>query len=205
MSVVVLSILLSVFVLGRVSGCKHPSHTETIESTDMEQNGGFTHSIDSSNQTAGCESEQKTENPADFGRAEYTREEILDMFNHHRYEFYYVISYLEILGDSVSYVAITDNNKQVSFSLSGNMERMINYTEFGYEKDEEFEQCLKTILVEGELGYLFYDIQAISTFGPNMPIMYSGKDLISNGYFISDDEFFGRIEGNWYFHVHEPV
>ena len=201
MTLVGLSILISISVLGGVSSCRYLAHTE---STDNKKYEGYTQNNETSSQTGG-DTKLKTENSADSGRADLTREEILDMFNNCRHEFYYVISYLEILGDTVTYVAITGNNEQVSFSLSGNMKRMLSYTDLGYEKDEEFEQCLKTILIKEELGYLFFNGKDVSIFGPNMPVLYSKKDLIEIGFLIPSDEFFGRIEGNWYFYVHDPV
>ena len=61
--------------------------------------------------------------------------------------------------------------------------RVSGLSGLGYEKDEEFERCLKRVLVEEELGYLLYFRRDVSHFGPNMPIMYSEEDLFSNGFF----------------------
>ena len=50
-----------------------------------------------------------------------------------------------------------------------------------------------------------YILLGITVFSPNMPILFSKKDLINISFLIPSDESFGCIEGDWYYYVHEPV
>ena len=202
-----LAIILSISFLGLVTSCRVSQNTGAIETTREESDEGFAPSDEAPSDEIPIQTEDETEiiieNSKELGRDDFGYKEIIDMYSRYRYEFNYVISYLEILGDINSCVVLTNNLEHVSFSLSGSMENLTCYTDLGYEKDEEFERCIKTILVEGELGYIYYFRRDVSVFGLNMPIMYSEEDLFSNGFFsVPEIEgYVGRIEGNWYYSV----
>jgi len=137
----------------------------------------------------------------DYGQTGLKREEIIELYYQYQYEFNLIITYLRKLGVETTYVVLTDNYEQVSFSLSGNRERMRGYVELGFERNEEFERCLRTVLVDGEFGFIYYTNWSTSHFGPNYPLMYSESDLFETSFGKIRDLFFGRIEGNWYYYV----
>ena len=149
--------------------------------------------------------ELKSGNSADYRRADFTREEIIDLYYRYEHEFNYIVSYLERVGDLSYRVEIRENLEQVYFGIFSITDMDYDwktYTKHGYQKDEEFERCLRTVLVEGELGYIQQSIGKIY-FGPNLPLRYSKDDLLEDE--SEDSLFFGRIEDNWYYYVQDFV
>jgi len=148
----------------------------------------------------------------DYGRADFSDEEIIDLYYRYEHEFNYVASYLGKLGIDGYCVAIMNDLEQVCFDLSaGSYDGALyrDYTELGYEKDEEFERCVKIILVDGDLGYLNYGSRDKIFFGPNNPIQYIPEEVFLEDeiYSIQLEETynFGRLEGNWYYYEQDFV
>ena len=149
--------------------------------------------------------ELKIESSLECGRNVFTQQEILTLFDQNRYEFQYVVSYLENLGDIIASVAITNNLEQVSFSYDNSFLNMKYYVDMGYEKDEEFERCLKTILIDCELGCIRFFRNSVIYFGPNSQIIHCKYDLIARGGISTNNpEAVGHIEGNWYYYAYDP-
>jgi len=131
----------------------------------------------------------------DHERVGFKREEIIKLYYRYSYELNYIVSFFDTHGDSLTYVALTNNLEQVSFSHAGHMDSMSNYIDLGYERDEEFERCLRVVLVEGELGLLYFRRIGELRFGSNMPLQYWHIEPDIE----PDSTMFGRIEGNWYY------
>ena len=180
------------------SSCNNPYKPEIPEQIECRLIGDEVDSIETPVNIVE-DSELRLGDSADHRRVGFKREYIIELYNRYRHEFNYVISYIHCLDIQFTYVAIPNHSKQVSFSHSGDMEIMTYYVDLGYEKDEEFERSLKAILVDGELGYLYYETDTCF-FGSNFPIIYSLVDLYENEHLnTSDPESFCRIEENWYF------
>jgi len=151
--------------------------------------------------------EMKSGNSRTYGRAEFSREEIMDVYHSCKDEMNYIVAYLEKLDAVAFYVEIRDNLKHVYFGIfsDGDYQWKI-YTDHGYERDVEFERCLKVVLVDKELGNILYSARNEIFFGPNLPIVYSEHDYLKeNGVDSSNSGLTGLIEGNWYYYVHISI
>ena len=146
----------------------------------------------------------------DRTRGYLSKEEIKEIYFRRKHEFNYVARYLCAKDAPIYYIVILNNYEDVMMSewTLTYWNGYIPYTDMGYEKDEEFERCLKVILVEEGMGHIYFI--GASSFNRNVRIYFSGYDpiqYISKLYdteeqrLVKPNNYFGRIEGNWYFYV----
>jgi len=137
-----------------------------------------------------------------YGRADFTKTDIIGLFSRYTQEFDYIAKYLNDLNIRGFCVAINKNDGYVYFNLSGKKERWVQYTKLGYTKDVEFESCLNAVLVDGDLGYLQYGPKGYISFGPNLPIRHIGQNLIETlSEYPDSPDIFGNIERDWFYYV----
>jgi len=146
----------------------------------------------------------------DRTRGYLLKDEIKDLYYRRKHEFNYVARYLCAKDAPIYYIVILNNYEDVMMSewTLTYWNGYIPYTDMGYEKDEEFERCLKVILVEEGMGHIYFI--GASSYNRNARIYFSGYDpiqYISKLYdteeqrLVKPNNYFGRIEGNWYFYV----
>jgi len=141
------------------------------------------------------------------------KDEIKDLYYRRKHEFNYVARYLCAKDASIYYVVILNNYEDVMMSEGTltNWNGYVSYTDMGYKKDEEFERCLKVILVEEGMGDLYFsrgrfDINVRITFGSYTPLQYISKlDETEENRLAKYSNYFGRIDGNWYYYTPDLV
>jgi len=156
-------------------------------------------------------SELKLGNSMDYGREAFTQKELLDLHERYIYELDYIVTYLECVDEWIFSMGITHDLTQVSVDYIGilNPDFMHNYVDrWGVEEDNEFERCLRAVLVEGELGSLRRFRGSGVTFGSKQALVYDYSEIdlkTAKKYFgTNNPDAIGQIDSHWFYYAHDP-
>ena len=139
-------------------------------------------------------------NPTHKAKTLLTQNEIISIFEEHEEAFEYIKNKL-VVFDGYFKVGVTKIGKRVVFYDTSVVPKRLDV---GYEKDERFEEIVKQLLVNLELGEIYFVRTATSLtiqFGHYQRILYR-----EGGSEIKEDwPYAGQIKGNWFYEIFSPV
>jgi hypothetical protein len=153
-------------------------------------------------------------------KIDFTAEELQSIFDEHKEEFNYVVDVASYLSPQFR---IRFNDNKIGFYISkdydiedrptyddgGGLVYINSYysysedgSEVGYKKDEMFEQCLRTLLIDNQLES-FYKDPSTMCFGSNFLIRYNTNPK-KYEHITKNGKFEGKLADNWYYFVWIP-